>query len=164
MSPQTLAKQEQLSSDITILLRRIKEIHEEEMLHRYDLRNNFTDWRRYEEEREKLMKVKCERTARYEDLIANAVGDVGMRLSSAMLRNEPENTAFAKEINELSEALTEVGEKLVENESGLKQIKDRIVEVMQDLEDTNTKRLSLRIQLSQLMKERSLLLFNTSLK
>ena len=87
-----------------------------------------------------------------------------MRLSSPVLRNEPENTAFAKEINELSEALTEVGEKLVENENGLKQIKNRIVEVMQDLEDTNTKRLSLRIQLSQLMKERSLLLFNSHLK
>lgn len=164
MSPQTLAKQEQLSSDITVLLQRIKEIHEEELLHRYDLRNNLTDRRRYEEERARLLKTKRERKARFEDLIANSEEDVGMRLSSPVLRNEPENTAFAKEINELSEALTEVGEKLVENENGLKQIKNRIVEVMQDLEDTNTKRLSLRIQLSQLMKERSLLLFNTHLK
>ena len=72
MSPQTLAKQEQLSSDITVLLQRIKEIHEEELLHRYDLRNNLTDRRRYEEERARLLKAKRERKARFEDLIANS--------------------------------------------------------------------------------------------
>ena len=33
-----------------------------------------------------------------------------------------------------------------------------------DLEDVNTKRLSLRIQLAQLMKERSLLLCNMSIE
>ena len=102
----------QLTSDIDVLLERIKVIHEDEMLHRYDLRNNCIDKLRYEEEQNRLLQQRA---------------------------------ALAKKY-------------------GVEELGARIQEVLQELEDINTRRLSLRIQLSQLIKERSLLLRRCSLE
>ena len=45
-----ISKRNQLSADIAVLLKRIKDIHDEESLLRNDLRNNIIDEKRYTEE------------------------------------------------------------------------------------------------------------------
>ena len=55
----------QLTSDIDVLLERIKVIHEDEMLHRYDLRNNCIDKLRYEEEQNRLLQQRAALAKKY---------------------------------------------------------------------------------------------------
>ena len=62
-------------------------------------------------------------------------------------------------VSELKEAIRQLEVRI---EEGI-QSRYRIRDLWKDLEDINTKRLSLRIQLSQLIKERSLLLSNTKI-
>ena len=50
MSEECKVKHEQLSSDISVLLERIKNIHDEEVLLRNDLRNNLLDETRFTDE------------------------------------------------------------------------------------------------------------------
>ncbi len=77
------------------------------------------------------------------------------------------------ELREVSNRLAEIKQQMSELKEAIRQLEVRIEEGIQsryrirdlwkDLEDINTKRLSLRIQLSQLIKERSLLLSNTKI-
>ena len=67
------------------------------------------------------------------------------------------------ELREVSNRLAEIKQQMSELKEAIRQLEVRIEEGIQNLEDINTKRLSLRIQLSQLIKERSLLLSNTKI-
>lgn len=64
MSEECKVKHEQLSSDIRVLLERIKNIHDEEVLLRNDLRNNLLDETRFTDELGDLnqKKAKAERS------------------------------------------------------------------------------------------------------
>ena len=73
----------------------------------------------------------------------------------------PEQTERGKELRSISTQLTQIQNQLQDIQDSLAVIRRLIDEGVQNLEDINTKRLSLRIQLSQLIKEKSLLLINT---
>ena len=70
MSEECKVKHEQLSSDISVLLERIKNIHDEEVLLRNDLRNNLLDETRFTDELGDLnqKKAKAERKNKPQDL------------------------------------------------------------------------------------------------
>ncbi|KAM7455430.1 hypothetical protein BLSTO_03815 [Blastocystis sp. subtype 1] len=150
----------QLTSDIDVLLERIKAIHEDEMLHRYDLRNNCIDKLRYEEEQNRLLQQRAALAKKY----GVPMEDAGQMLYSPSVCENPENAEFVREMEDLSETLRALNKQLEDNRTGLEELGVRIQEVLQELEDINTRRLSLRIQLSQLIKERSLLLRRCSLE
>lgn len=150
----------QLTSDIDVLLERIKVIHEDEMLHRYDLRNNCIDKLRYEEEQNRLLQQRAALAKKY----GVPMEDAGQMLYSPSVCENPENAEFVREMEDLSETLRALNKRLEDNRTGLEELGARIQEVLQELEDINTRRLSLRIQLSQLIKERSLLLRRCSLE
>lgn len=50
MTVECISRRDQLSADIAILLKRIRDLHDEEALLRNDLRNNKTDEKRYTDE------------------------------------------------------------------------------------------------------------------
>lgn len=150
----------QLTSDIDVLLERIKVIHEDEVLHRYDLRNNCIDRLRYEEEQNRLLQQRAALAKKY----GVPMEDAGQMLYSPSVCENPENAEFVREMEDLSETLRALNKRLEDNRTGLEELGARIQEVLQELEDINTRRLSLRIQLSQLIKERSLLLRRCSLE
>ena len=64
------ALKDQLTSDINVLLKRIKDIHEEESLMRNDLRNNMTDLKRYEAEVKELRLQRQDFRDEYELLLS----------------------------------------------------------------------------------------------
>lgn len=70
MSLDAINKRDQLTSDINVLLKRIKDIHEEESLMRNDLRNNMTDLKRYEAEVKELRLQRQDFRDEYELLLS----------------------------------------------------------------------------------------------
>ena len=70
MSLDAINKRDQLTSDINVLLKRIKDIHEEESLMRNDLRNNMTDLKRYEAEVKELRLQRQDFRNEYELLLS----------------------------------------------------------------------------------------------
>ena len=70
MSLDAINKRGQLTSDINVLLKRIKDIHEEESLMRNDLRNNMTDLKRYEAEVKELRLQRQDFRDEYELLLS----------------------------------------------------------------------------------------------
>ena len=138
MSEECRKKHEQLSSDISVLLKRIKHIHDEESLLRNDLRNNILDERRFMNELETMYSKKGYFEKKYMELLGT--GEEGP-------------------LRKVMSAITSVKTSIRQSESDLHSLELRISEGIENLEDNNTQRLSLRIQLAQLMKERSLLLF-----
>lgn len=70
MSLDAINKRDQLTSDINVLLKRIKDIHEEESLMRNDLRNNITDLKRYEAEVKELRLQRQDFRNEYELLLS----------------------------------------------------------------------------------------------
>ena len=70
MSLDAINKRDQLTSDINVLLKRIKDIHEEESLMRNDLRNNITDLKRYEAEVKELRLQRQDFRDEYELLLS----------------------------------------------------------------------------------------------
>ena len=70
MSLDAINKRDQLTSDINVLLKRIKDIHEEESLMRNDLRNNMTDLKRYEGEVKELRLQRQDFRDEYELLLS----------------------------------------------------------------------------------------------
>lgn len=153
MSEECKVKHEQLSSDISVLLERIKNIHDEEVLLRNDLRNNLLDETRFTGELGDLNQKKAKAERAYVRLVK--------------LGQQANLQEYVNQISVLEECIQQV-------ETDLASLKKRISERIEsgderrewevDLEDNNTQRLSLRIQLSQLMKERSLLLFQVFLE
>ena len=70
MSLDAINKRDQITSDINVLLKRIKDIHEEESLMRNDLRNNMTDLKRYEAEVKELRLQRQDFRDEYELLLS----------------------------------------------------------------------------------------------
>ena len=70
MSLDAINKRDQLTSYINVLLKRIKDIHEEESLMRNDLRNNMTDLKRYEAEVKELRLQRQDFRNEYELLLS----------------------------------------------------------------------------------------------
>ena len=184
MSASMLAKREQLTSDISVLLTRIREIHNEEVLNRNDLRNNILDRNRYSEKLSCLQEEQKTWIAKYECLIMHpkkeSVSSPYKGFSSGRHYSFETDTSLpvlmyddTSELREVSNRLAEIKQQMSELKEAIRQLEVRIEEGIQsryrirdlwkDLEDINTKRLSLRIQLSQLIKERSLLLSNTKI-
>lgn len=150
----------QLTSDIDVLLERIRAIHDEEVLHKYDLRNNCIDKLRYEDIQKHLLQQRAALAKQFNVPVENA----GPAPYSPLTCESPETVQFLQEVEDLSDALRLVNQQLEENCTVIEELRARIQEVLQELEDINTRRLSLRIQLSQLIKERSLLLRKCSLE
>ncbi|KAK8825432.1 hypothetical protein WA538_003128 [Blastocystis sp. DL] len=141
MSETENKRREELSVDIEVILARIRKIHEEELFLRNDMRNNLLDRARFAAE---LGAMKEQRERGQEKAGIEGIWGSprkGERVETAVRR---------RGVSELEEAI--------------RQLDMRVQEGIQNLEDVNTKRLSLRIQLAQLMKERSLLLCNMSIE
>ena len=73
MSKECTDKQQQLEQDIEVILKRIRRIHEEDLLYRNDLQNNLIDEERYTNECTELRsKIKL-LSDQYEHLLENNI-------------------------------------------------------------------------------------------
>lgn len=123
----TIARHEQLSSDIEILLGRIKGIHDEEVLHRNDLRNNITDQKRFTKE---LQRLQCRRhtlTTQYEYLLGaveekKEYGAISEGYPAAVPPQEPQRSATPSESGTEEERLRRTSNELVKANSLIKDL------------------------------------------
>lgn len=125
MSSSCIAKRNQLTADIEILLNRIKEIHDEETFLRNDLRNNLTDQKRYRQEYDVLSQQKEKLSEEIDSLVNIQQPSLIMKdgYSSDKMKD-----MSSEEMKKLSSQLTAVKDKLKEVEDGLSIINQFITE------------------------------------
>lgn len=125
MSSSCIAKRNQLTADIEILLNRIKEIHDEETFLRNDLRNNLTDQKRYRQEYDVLSQQKEKLSEQIDSLVNTQQPSLIMKdgYSSDNMKD-----VSSEEMKKLSSQLIAVKDKLKEVEDGLSIINQFITE------------------------------------
>ena len=139
-----LARREQLTSDISVLLTRIKEIHNEEVLNRNDLRNNILDKNRYSEKLTSLQEEQRKWIAQYECLIMHpkkeSVSSPYKGLSSGRHYSFETDTSLptlmsddASELRDVSNRLAEIKRQMSELKEAIRQLEVRIEEGIQSM-------------------------------
>ena len=141
MSSSMLAKREQLTSDISVLLARIKEIHNEEVLNRNDLRNNVLDKQRFsgklgvlQEEQKRLLNQyeSCLLIAKKDDMgsprSSQSLGPHShVHTISSLLKSPNDGTR----LQEVSNKLTTVNKEILELEEAIHQLEVRVEDGIQ---------------------------------
>ena len=143
MSASMLAKREQLTSDISVLLTRIKEIHNEEVFNRNDLRNNIMDKNRYSEKLADLQKEQRKWIAQYEyELMHPKKESLSSSYNSVSpcLHNDGDTdasllTSMSDEASEfdVSNQLTEIKRQISELKEAIRQLEVRIDDGIQSM-------------------------------
>lgn len=141
MSSSMLAKREQLTSDISVLLARIKEIHNEEVLNRNDLRNNVLDKQRFSGKLGVLQEEQKRLLNQYEScLLIAKKDDMGSPRSSQSLGpHSPVHTISSllkspndgTRLQEVSNKLTTVNKEILELEEAIHQLEVRVEDGIQ---------------------------------
>ncbi|KAK8802265.1 hypothetical protein WA588_005237, partial [Blastocystis sp. NMH] len=146
----------QLSRDISSILHRIRELQRAMAKQTEEICRFLEDKRQFTEKLVYYQEQKGALTARYDDLFES----FNLTLDSErVLEIESEETATdAFRLRSVSRQLTALSLQVKECDMTLQQIERNIAEGLQNLDDMNTQRMSLRIQLSRLIKRRSMIL------